>query len=70
MMNSRTIAVPRSTYAAGDIVTLASGGPDMTVLGVCPDCDGIECAWFNFDEEGGWTFFNEEFPAVALELAE
>ncbi len=69
-MPTRTIAVPRSTYAAGDIVTLVTGGPDMTVLGVCAVCDGIECASFNFDEEGAWTFFNEEFPAVALELAE
>ena len=56
-------------YEPGDIVNLVSGGPDMTVLGVCADCGEVEVAWFNIDEESGWTFFNEAFPSIALELA-
>lgn len=57
-------------YEPGDIVALVTGGPDMTVLGVCEGCGDVEVAWFNFDEEYGWTFYNEQFPAIALELAE
>lgn len=56
-------------YESGDIVSLISGGPDMTVLGVCEDCGEVEVAWFNYDEEFGFTFYNESFPAVCLELA-
>lgn len=56
-------------YEPGDIVSLISGGPDMTVLGVCADCGDVEVAWFNYDEEFGFTFFNEAFPAICLELA-
>lgn len=70
MPRTAAIAVPRSQYQPGDIVALISGGPDMTVLGICPDCDGVEVAWFNFDEDAGYVIFNEEFPAIALELAE
>ena len=66
---AQPITIDRAIYDAGDIVTLVTGGPDMTVLGACEDCGMVEVAWFNHDEEFGWTFFNEPFPAIALELA-
>jgi uncharacterized protein YodC (DUF2158 family) len=56
-------------YEPGDVVTLVSGGPDMTVLDVCLDCGEVEVAWFNFDDENGFAFYNETFPSIALELA-
>lgn len=68
-MKTTTIKIGTGTYEPGDIVALVTGGPDMTVLGACDDCGMVEVAWFNFDEEFGWTFFNEPFPAIALELA-
>ena len=65
----KELVTPNGTYEPGDIVQLISGGPDMTVLDVCVDCGEVEVAWFNIDEESGWTFFNETFPSIALELA-
>lgn len=65
---TRTLSMPRSEYEPGDIVTIVSGGPDMTVLGVCDDCGEVEVAFFLFTDEG-CTFHNEAFPAVCLELA-
>ena len=68
-LSTKTLSMPRSEYEPGDIVNIVSGGPDMTVLGTCADCGEVEVAWFNIDEESGWTFYNETFPAIALELA-
>jgi len=65
----RTIPVPSGLYEPGDIVMLASLGPDMTVVGVCPECGEVECAWFMFHDEGECEYFRETFPAAALELA-
>ena len=56
-------------YAPGDIVGVLSGGPAMTVVDVCPDCGEVEVSWFNYDDEGGFTYFNESFPSICLELA-
>jgi uncharacterized protein YodC (DUF2158 family) len=63
------VAVPRGNFEAGDIVQLVTGGPDMTVAGACDDCGMVNAVWFNFDEEAGWVYYDEVFPAVALELA-
>jgi len=56
-------------YAPGDIVSIVSGGPEMAVLGVCPDCGEVEVSWFNYNDEEGFVYFNESFPPICLELA-
>ncbi len=61
-----TLVVPNGNYEPGDIVWLVSGGPDMTVIDVCPDCGEVEVAWFS---DGGDGFNVEQFPAICLELA-
>ena len=52
-------------YDIGDIVMLASGGPHMTVVDVCDECDAGEVAWFDGDALCG-----EVFPTDALVEAE
>lgn len=37
-------------FAEGDVVTLNSGGPKMTVTGLA-GVDSIQCQWFNDDQE-------------------
>lgn len=56
-------------YGPGDIVTLVSGGPDMTVRGVCEDCGDVAVDWFTFDDTAGWVHEQDKFPPIALELA-
>jgi uncharacterized protein YodC (DUF2158 family) len=56
-------------YEPGDIVTLVSGGPDMTVIDVCADCGEVHVAWFNFAEDTGFHLYEESFPPICLELA-
>lgn len=68
-LRTTELAVPRSNFEPGDIVELITGGPDMTVLHACNDCADVEVAWFNFDEDAGWVFGHQVFPAIALELA-
>ena len=69
-MNAKTVInAGAGTYEPGDIVMLNSIGPDMTVVGVCPDCGEVECAWFLLHEDGGAEYYRESFPAAALELA-
>jgi uncharacterized protein YodC (DUF2158 family) len=61
------------TVNVGDVATLRSGGPSMTVVAVGP-CDGrecvlekgeVECAWFDVDNRN----CAEVFPIAALALA-
>lgn len=56
---------PDPTFEIGDIVTLLTGGPHMTVLGVCDDCGNTDVAWFDGDSLEIVTL-----PEVALEFAE
>lgn len=37
------------TLVEGSIVRLVSGGPDLTVISVCDNCQEAEIAWFNGD---------------------
>lgn len=46
------------TPAVGDVVTLRSGGPNMTVLDTHPTCF---CSWFTDGE-----FYSNNFPAATL----
>ena len=48
------------TFERGQVVTLKSGGPPMTVVAVAED--DIDCIWVG--EEG--DLFRETIPAVAL----
>ena len=64
----RMCVLTDNEFAPGEIVTIKSEGPPMTVLGFCEDCGEVEVAWFNFDEEFGAVFFAESFPASALKL--
>lgn len=47
--NRQPIPDTYETFIEGEIVSLVSGGPDMTVLDYCDDCDTVEVAWFNGD---------------------
>ena len=46
--------------AIGDIVSLASGSPDMTVISVC-ECGTVEVAWY---DDNGMNI--DVFPVGAL----
>lgn len=48
--------------AIGDIVSLASGSPDMTVISLC-DCGTAEVAWY---DDNGMNI--DVFPIAALIL--
>lgn len=48
--------------AIGDIVSLASGSPDMTVISVC-ECGTVEVAWY---DDNGMNI--DVFPVGALIL--
>lgn len=56
------------TYEPGDVVTLVTGGPDMTVNEVC-ECGNVLVDWFTFSEDMDWMHWREKFPAISLELA-
>lgn len=47
----------------GDVVTLISGGPAMTVLSYCDECGDVEVAWF--DEDGALHMQLFPWEAVA-----
>lgn len=64
--NRQPIQDTYDVFVEGQVVKLKTGGPDMTVTGYCEDCGGVTVAWFNFCDEYGWTFFDEEFPSEAL----
>ncbi len=51
-------------FKPGDVVTLRSGGPAMTVVSVAET--EAKCVWIG--EEG--DFFQESIPTVALDLIE
>lgn len=51
-------------FEPGDIVVLASGSPDLTVVDVC-DCGNVEVAYA--DSDGDIVF--ETFPGICLDLA-
>lgn len=68
-MSIKVIDVGSGDYEPGDIVTLISGGPDMTVRGVCEDCGQVAVDWFTFDDAAGWVHEQDKFPAICLELA-
>jgi hypothetical protein len=59
-------AVGPEHYQPGDIVTLLSGGPDMTVLDACPSCGEVDVAYAT--PKGKISILT--LPAIALELAE
>lgn len=43
-MHDGSCGLEHTGFNVGDIVELASGGPDMVVISVCPNgC--VECAW-------------------------
>jgi len=46
--------------AVGDIVQLASGSPDMTVIDYCDECDEVTVAFY----DGAMTLMT--FPVEAL----
>jgi uncharacterized protein YodC (DUF2158 family) len=50
-----------NTFTAGNLVSLKSGGPKMTVYSV--DGDTVNCVWFN-----GTTYTRFDFPWEALVL--
>ena len=52
--------------AVGDVVQLASGGPDMTVVDLGPDSDQVGCRWF----DGELREYMALFPVASLRLAE
>ena len=49
-------------FVEGELVMLKSGGPVMTVIGYCEDCDEIECACG--DSDGDLSF--AELPSAAI----
>lgn len=52
---------PATPFAAGDVVTLRSGGPTMTVSAVLGDL--ATCVWFS-DEEDVFRF--DDLPVAVL----
>lgn len=52
---------PAPPFAGGDVVTLKSGGPMMTVSAVLGDL--ASCVWFS-DEEDAFRF--EDLPVAVL----
>jgi uncharacterized protein YodC (DUF2158 family) len=64
--------MPEAELNVGDVVTLKTGGPKMTVqrIGMTP-IDGMvaRCTWFERSDDVGkeWAGpFNAEFPASTL----
>lgn len=56
-----------SALKVGDVVRLASGGPEMTVIKA--DSGEASCAWFLKDDEGEWAGpLASDFPVEALVL--
>lgn len=65
MHTTRTATPPIPDYdvfVEGELVMLKSGGPVMTVIGYCEDCDEIECAYG--DSDGDLSF--AELPSAAI----
>lgn len=61
------------TLRVGDVVTLASGGPEMTIVSqvakdITPGETWFECAWFHTDSEGDYEHEIRKvtLPAAAL----
>lgn len=63
--NKPIINLGPGSFRPGDQVTIVSGGPDMTVVSVCPDCGEVEAVYC--DSQGDLIF--NEFPPICLELA-
>lgn len=61
----RTDTIEMTTYEPGDVVTLITGGPAMTVLEICDDCGDVGVGWFN-EVDGHWHFEAIEVPPEAL----
>jgi uncharacterized protein YodC (DUF2158 family) len=61
MIESLTGAV---TFEPGDVVTLKSGGPTMTVIGVKED--GVQCMWY---AEASDEVKTAVVPAIGVEKA-
>ena len=61
MIESLTGAV---TFEPGDVVTLKSGGPTMTVIGVKED--GVQCMWY---AEASNEVKTAVVPAICVEKA-
>lgn len=51
-----------SRYEVGDIVTLKTGGSDLTVIDYCSECQGVEVVWS--DSNGDLQFAG--LPAAAI----
>jgi len=52
-----------TTFTAGDIVRLKSGGPKMTILGIDDDDAVFACKWF--DRNG--KLHSDSFPVDMIE---
>jgi uncharacterized protein YodC (DUF2158 family) len=48
----------------GDVVTLKSGGPDMTVEAVYPDTNQVKCVWFEGGKRSNDVFFIKTLEIV------
>ncbi|RUW55064.1 DUF2158 domain-containing protein [Mesorhizobium sp. M1A.F.Ca.ET.072.01.1.1] len=58
--NGTPIPETDDAFEVGDIVTLISGGPPLTVLNAC-DCGTVEVAWFD-----GSSLSVQDLPEEAL----
>lgn len=56
------------TFDPGDVVSLKSTGPRMTVISV--EDDTCHCAWFDEYTSGGHEFHTVNVPKSALDLHE
>jgi len=54
----------KRSYVVGDLVVLKSGGPVMTVYGISPNGNNVNCNWFV-----GGKLHAGNFPMTILEPA-
>ncbi|MDX8495871.1 DUF2158 domain-containing protein [Mesorhizobium sp. VK22B] len=59
--NATPIPETEDDFEVGDVVTLVSGGPALTVLHVCGECGTVEVAWFD-----GASLSVQDLPEDAL----
>lgn len=59
---ARPIPTPDyDVFIEGELVTLVSGGPLLTVVDYCDDCDTVEVVWFD-----GGSLEEAILPSAAL----
>jgi uncharacterized protein YodC (DUF2158 family) len=66
------MAIITVKYEIGDVVSLMSGGPDMTVTTVCEETNTVFATWFDEPDEDGYSGepHTAEFPIDALSYEE